>query len=389
MRNPYLFLLLTILVISCRKEPPTQPTPPTSSAVFTFGSSAGVCNTTVSGVYVSGTSLDVSHNVIVQVNVTSPGNYSVITSTISGIQFSTSGTFTSAGTQSIILRGAGTPTNPGTFSFLFTEGSSACSFDLTINNAVPGVLADNDHMLFGNPSNAVMIVDSFSNYLMRKTYYATSYSRDRGIPNWVSWHLYSPDLGSTPRQDDFRPDNTLPAGWYQVPEFAYSGSGFDRGHNTPSGDRTSRVAANSSTFLMTNMIPQAPVLNQQTWAILEDSLRRLVNAGFELYIIMGSYGNGGTGNLGFATTIDGGRVAVPASVWKIAVVIPNGNNDTSRVNTSTRVIAVNIPNTNSVSSNWKNYRVSTDAIETATGYDLLNRLPAAVQTILEARVDNL
>ncbi|WP_255412675.1 DNA/RNA non-specific endonuclease [Chitinophaga sp. S165] len=39
---------------------------------------------------------------------------------------------------------------------------------------------------------------------------------------------------------------------------------MDRGHNCPSADRTS-TTANSSTFLMTNMIPQAPQNNQQTW----------------------------------------------------------------------------------------------------------------------------
>jgi endonuclease G len=104
---------------------------------------------------------------------------------------------------------------------------------------------------------------------------------------------------------------------------------------------------------------------------------------------MGTYGSGGTGNNGFATTIHGGKVTVPASIWKIAVVIPNGNNDSSRVNSSVRMIAVDIPNTVSVNSNWKNYRVSVDAIEIATGYDLLNLLPASVQTALEARIDNM
>ena len=90
---------------------------------------------------------------------------------------------------------------------------------------------DNDHMLLGNPSNATADVANFNNYLMIRTYYDLSYSRDRGTPNWVSWHIYSSDLGSTPRQDDFRADNTLPAGWYQVQNTSYSGSGFDRGHN--------------------------------------------------------------------------------------------------------------------------------------------------------------
>ncbi|HEX6914823.1 MAG TPA: DNA/RNA non-specific endonuclease, partial [Chitinophagaceae bacterium] len=249
--------------------------------------------------------------------------------------------------------------------------------------------ADNDHMFFGNPSNAAETTDSIANYLMRRTYYALSYNRDRGIPNWVSWHLYSPDLGTTPRQDDFRNDNTLPTGWYQVPANAYSGSGFDRGHNCPSADRTSTVSANSSTFLMTNMIPQAPKNNQQTWARMEDSLRNLVNNGAEVYIIMGTYGQGGTGSNGYASTIHSGRVAVPASVWKVAVVLSNNNNDSARVTTSTRVIAVDVPNNNSVNANWKIYRTSVDAIEAATGYNLLSRMPEALQAVLESKVDNL
>lgn len=248
---------------------------------------------------------------------------------------------------------------------------------------------DNDHLLLGNPSNATTNVSNVNNYLMVKTYFNLSYSRDRGTPNWVSWHLYSGDLGSTPRQDDFRADNTLPAGWYQVQSTSYSGSGFDRGHNCPSADRTITVAANSATFLMTNMIPQAPNNNQQTWANMENYIRTLVTGGNEVYIIMGCYGVGGTGSNGTANTIDNGRVTVPNRVWKVVVVIPNGNNDLSRITTSTRVIAVNTPNINSINSDWKTYRTSVDAIESATGYDLLSSLPASVQSVVEARVDNL
>ena len=247
---------------------------------------------------------------------------------------------------------------------------------------------DDDHMLTGNPSNATTNIVNFNNYLMPKTYYALSYSKDRGTPNWVSWHVMKSDLGTTARQDDFRNDNTLPVGWYQVGSTSYSGSGFDRGHNCPSGDRTFSVPVNSSTFLMTNMIPQAPQNNQQTWGNLEDYTRTLVNAGSEVFVIMGSYGTGGTGSNGFATTINGGNVTVPSNIWKVIVVLPNGNNDLSRINISARVIAVNTPNINSVSSDWKTYRVTVRAIEAATGYDLLSNIPMSIQNILETVVDN-
>jgi endonuclease G, mitochondrial len=251
------------------------------------------------------------------------------------------------------------------------------------------VPSDNDHMLMGNPSNAVTDAINYqNNYLMKKTYYALSYSRSRATPNWVSWHIYSGDLGSTPRQDDFRADATLPSGWYQVGSTSYSGSGFDRGHNCPSADRTLTVAANSSTFLMTNMIPQAPQNNQQTWANMENYVRSLVTAGNEVYVIMGSYGTGGTGSNGTFNTIDAGRITVPNRIWKVVVVIPNGSNDLSRVTTSTRVIAVNTPNINTLSSDWKTFRTSVDAIEAATGYDLLSNVSSTVQSVIESTVDN-
>jgi endonuclease G, mitochondrial len=251
------------------------------------------------------------------------------------------------------------------------------------------VYADNDHMLLGNPSKAKAITDSANNYLMRRTYYALSYNSSRGIPNWVSWHLWGNDIGGTNRQDDFRADNTLPGTFYWVQANSYSGSGFDRGHNCPSADRTSSTDANSATFLMSNMIPQAPNNNQQTWNNMEDYVRTLATAsGMEAYIIMGSYGTGGSGSNGFMTTINNGNVTVPSYIWKVAVLMHNGSNDTTRVDSATRVIAVITPNVNTVNSNWKTYRTSVDAIEAATGYDLLSRVPANIQNYLEAKIDN-
>ena len=249
-------------------------------------------------------------------------------------------------------------------------------------------IADGDNLLLGNPSNAVHSVSSPDNYLMDSGYYILSYNRDRGEPNWVSWYLGSSSLGSTDRSNDFRADPSLPAGWYQVQATSYSGSGFDRGHNCPSADRTSSVAANSSTFLMTNMIPQAPNNNQHTWANFENYLRDLVQEGDEVYIVMGSYGEGGTGSKSYQTTIDNGHVTVPAHIWKVAVVLPNGDNDLSRITETTRVIAIDTPNTNSINSKWQTYLTSVDDIEKATGYDLLSNVSVPIQKVIEAKVDS-
>lgn len=235
------------------------------------------------------------------------------------------------------------------------------------------------HLTMGNPTNAVTDVNQPTNYLMEKPQYVLSYNRNNGTPNWTSWHLDSSWLGSTPRQDDFRPDTTLPAGWYQVQATDYSGSGYDRGHMTPSADRTKTVADNSATFLMTNMIPQAPTNNQQTWANLESYCRTLVNAGNELYIV-----SGGQGISGY---IANGNVAVPTSTWKVIIVLPSGTDDVNRVTASTRTIAVYIPNNNSVVSDWKQYRVSVDYVESMTGYDFFSNVAASTQNTIEAVVD--
>ncbi len=253
------------------------------------------------------------------------------------------------------------------------------------------VLTDNDNMLLGNPSGAVTNILYADNYLMVKPQYCLSYSNSKLTPNWTSWHVYSGDLGSTSRQDDFREDITLPSGWYQVTatDYQYSTFGFDRGHMCPSADRTLTVSDNSATFLMTNMIPQAPNNNQITWANLENYCRSLVELGNELYIISGPYGQGGTSAKGTFTVLASG-VVVPAKTWKIIVVLPNGNDDLSRITSSTRVIAVIMPNTQSCSSySWSYYRVSVDSIESLTGFDFLSNVPTSIQNIIEANVDNV
>ena len=263
--------------------------------------------------------------------------------------------------------------------------AAACAKTDTV--APAATLPADDNLALGNPSGAVASTASPANYLLTRPQYTSSYHRDQGKPNWVSWHLGTADLGTAPRQDDFRADADLPSGWYQVKPSDYSGSGFDRGHNCPSADHTATVADNSATFLMSNMMPQAPNNNQQTWGNLEDYCRTLVRAGNELYIVCGSYGKGGTGSAGYYTTIAGGKVTVPAHCWKVVVVLPAGTNDLKRITGSTRVIAVNTPNENSLSSNWGTYRTSVDALESATGYDLLSALPTGLQATLEAQTD--
>lgn len=243
-----------------------------------------------------------------------------------------------------------------------------------------------DNMALGNPSGANA---SHSNYLIRRAQYSLSYNRFRGTPNWVSWHLNAAWLGSATRQNDFRQDTSLPADWFRPHPNHYTGTGFDRGHMCPSADRTASTEDNSATFLMTNILPQAPNNNRQTWERLESYCRQLVSQGNELYIIAGNRGTGGIGSNGYATHIANGNIAVPSLLWKVIVVLPEGNNDLARINTSTRTIAVIMPNTQDVNQQpWTAYRVSIRQVEQLTGYNFLSNVPQAIQDVIETRIDN-
>jgi len=253
-------------------------------------------------------------------------------------------------------------------------------------NTADTVKGDNSNLLLGNPSNAIANANvSADNYLIDHYYYVESYNKTKAEPNWVSWHISANDITGKRGPDDFRADTTLPTKWFKVDNTDYRGSGFDKGHNCPSGDRSSTSNANSSTFLMDNIIPQAPNNNQHTWEHLESFCRDRVREGAEVYVIMGNYGSGGTGRNGYATAISKGRINVPAHIWKVVVILPNGNNDLQRISTETMVMAVDTPNDNSIEPNWMKYICTVKDIEKNTGYNLLSALPQAVQDTLETK----
>jgi len=225
---------------------------------------------------------------------------------------------------------------------------------------------------------------------MEKPTFALSYNRDKGIPNWVSWHLDQSWFGSLARVDTFRADPAVSPDWYRVQSTDYFSSGFDRGHMTPNADRDNenRIPINQETYLMTNMVPQAPDNNQGPWANFENYLRSQLplNGEQEMYIVSGPYGVGGSGsNGGLTNTLADGHITVPAYTWKIVLILPKGDNDISRITCSARTIAILMPNTQGIRNDpWENYLTTIDAIEALTGYDFFSNLPEAVQNCVEA-----
>jgi DNA/RNA endonuclease G (NUC1) len=237
-------------------------------------------------------------------------------------------------------------------------------------------------MLLGNPSGATANPTNHNHFLIQRDVEALDYNDNRRQVNWASWHYTPGDTGSSGRSGSFFQDTSLPPGFYQVLTTDYSGSGYDRGHMCPSGDRTASVPINEETFLMSNMIPQAPDNNQGLWANLE-TYSRAIAASNEVLVICGPEG------FGSAVTASSGQIPIASNVWKIIVAVPLGGGSTiSRITNNTRVIAVNIPNIQGIRTDpWQNHMTSVNQLQTNTGFNFFTTLNTNLATVLRAKVD--
>jgi endonuclease G, mitochondrial len=238
------------------------------------------------------------------------------------------------------------------------------------------------HTALGLPSKAS--VANANDYLSVKAQYVLSYNSARKVPNWVSWELNRDYLGSAARQNNYRVDSTLPASMPQATPADYAGTGWDRGHMCPSGDRTQTSTANGQTFYLSNMVPQATNSNGGPWDKLETYSRNLAASGKEVYLVAG-------GAYSSSSRRIGAGVSVPDSTWKVVVVLDHPGEGASSVTTSTRVIGVLVPNDDArvaSSDTWQEYRVSVRSIENLTHLDFLADVPRSVQDVVETRVDS-
>lgn len=215
-------------------------------------------------------------------------------------------------------------------------------------------------------------------YLIQRPQYWSNYSEKLGNPFWVSWNLNKQWFGDVERYSgNFMVDLLLPDGTKRVSHSDYTNSGYDRGHLVRSEERTATVVDNKSTFFMTNVIPQTPELNRNTWLDLERYLEKLCkDEDKELYIVAGAYYNENPVYLKE-------KVAIPDSCFKIAVVL-NKNEGIEDVNENTRIIAVMMPNNQDVKNHeWQSFTRTIRSIENSTKINFLTNLSENLQEILE------
>jgi hypothetical protein len=106
------------------------------AAVYALEGAPMACsNADVQGTYEEGTALALANKVVLQVNVTTPGSYTINTGTNEGMSFSASGNFASTGLQTVTLQGSGTAPLAGTYTIPVIAGSSNCSFEITVSGS--------------------------------------------------------------------------------------------------------------------------------------------------------------------------------------------------------------------------------------------------------------
>lgn len=126
------------------------------------------------------------------------------------------------------------------------------------------------------------------------------YDEEHQLAQWV-FHKLIPDVnfGNVTRSNDFRPDPLLGDQsavqedyfvTYEQPDGStqYDGFGFDRGHLAPSADFRWSATALSESYFYSNMTPQRPGFNRDSWAEVEDVLRGIIyNEPKEYFVLTG------------------------------------------------------------------------------------------------------
>ncbi len=198
--------------------------------------------------------------------------------------------------------------------------------------------------------------------------YAEAYEQAK----WVA-HILTPDVitGTAYRSNDFREDPLVTTGtavekdyFLKTPkgdgEFEYDGFGFDRGHLAPSADFRWSKKALSESYFYSNMSPQRPGFNRESWAELEGSMRGYVqdHPTSQLYIVTGPILKEGLPVVERATN----KLAIPEMYFKVILDLKEG-----------KAIGFLMPNEKTTYP-LISFAKTIDEIEEATGLNFFNKI---------------
>ena len=199
--------------------------------------------------------------------------------------------------------------------------------------------------------------------------YVAGYSESMRNPLWVTYRIFDiSKVGYGKRQSRFSVDTRTRT---QVSHSDYTHSGYDRGHMAPNYGIATRYGpeAQKETFLMSNIIPQNPVVNRHLWKDLEMRVAKRYGHYFgEVWVVTGPVFQGEIKKL------DSG-VPVPSAYYKIIVDERNGE---------LRVLAFMVPRNVPPYTRIKTCLVSIDEIEQLTDLNFFPGLPAEAEAELES-----
>lgn len=217
---------------------------------------------------------------------------------------------------------------------------------------------------------AFMIPSSSTGSIVAHDHYMLSYNEPFEQAEWVAYVLKKSHLTYDDRKRPYFIEDpkvrTKSADWRN-----YKGSGYDRGHLCPAGDRRFSEYAYNETFYTSNISPQDQEFNAGVWNRLEMQVRRWAKRYNEVVVITGGVLVDGLEEIGEED------VDVPNYYYKI---VTKGGKD------NLKVIAFLMPNKES-NKPLKEFIVPVDRIEEMTGLDFFEALQNNMEVELEKRPD--
>lgn len=135
-----LFFASLLLLIACQKELNFERNNQSVGSLKIDSATQDCLPSTVRGIYQEDSLLGSGNTVDVQVNITTPGFYEIVSDTVNGYSFYGSGTVGNTGINTIRLYGRGTPVNPGNNTFVITyrNNNSSCTIDVSVQPSGSG-----------------------------------------------------------------------------------------------------------------------------------------------------------------------------------------------------------------------------------------------------------
>jgi endonuclease G len=214
--------------------------------------------------------------------------------------------------------------------------------------------------------------------VLRNNGFIVGYSDLRGNPLWVEYAL-TPVTDNAPhlkRPSRFQTDWR---GLNRVSHDDYTKSGFDRGHNAPNHAMSTLYGkyGQADSFLMTNISPQRPKLNQQIWQRLEEAELSFFAKNFgKVWVITGPIFNTNPEKLSSALW----HIDIPKAFYKIYVTEENDSKPAF-------ALAFIIPQTVTGKEPISQFITTIDTVESQTGLDFLSDFDDKVENHLEGTIE--